>query len=127
MLKYISIFLLLVGLMACENKQNTQQQPVKTEVKKEAAKMKFIEIGSDKCVPCKQMKIVTDKITAKYKSQLDFEFIDVNKDDAAMERFKVQFIPSQVFIKDGKEIFKHTGYLPENVIDSLLQANGLKI
>lgn len=127
MLKYISIFMLLVGLFACENKQNTQQQPVKTEMKNDAAKIKFIEIGSDKCVPCKQMKIVTDKITAKYKSQLDFEFIDVNKDDAAMERFKVQFIPSQVFIKDGKEIFKHTGYLPENVIDSLLQANGLKV
>jgi thioredoxin 1 len=117
-----------VSISACNSQKEQAKAPAQEAAKtQEQAKITFIELGSDHCVPCKQMIEVTDKIKAKYKTQLNFQFVDVNKDKDALAKYKIQLIPSQIFMdKSGKEIYRHTGFLPEEKIDSLLQANGLK-
>lgn len=117
-----------IVLISC-NKQNNPEPVAKPALTNSAtAKIKFLEIGSDKCIPCKQMKVVTDNIVKKYGDELYFEFIDINKDESATEKYKVQLIPTQIFYNQSDvEIFRHVGYFPEEKIDSLLQANGLAI
>ena len=127
-MKYLSIlFVFMMLAISCDNKNSAPQSQTVAKVST-TAKIKFVEIGSDKCVPCRQMKLVTEKITAKYKDQLNFEFIDINKNKDAVDKFKIQLIPTQIFY-DAKntEIFRHVGFFPEEKIDSLLQANGLTI
>ncbi len=125
-MKYLTIlFAFMIILVSCENKNEAPKAIAKVSTN---AKVRFVELGSVNCVPCKQMKIVTEKITAKYKDQLAFEFIDVNKDKDAVDKYKIQLIPTQIFYNSqNKEIFRHTGFYPEEKIDSLLQANGLTI
>ncbi len=119
-----------IAIVSCDKAK--EAKPISKEISKEItnseAKIVFYEFGSDKCIPCKQMKTVCDNITAKYGKQLEFKFFDVNKEDEASEKYKIQLIPTQVFMdKAGNEFYRHTGYLSEQTIDSILQSKGLKI
>ena len=93
-------------------------------------KITFVELGSVRCIPCKQMQPVMKSIEAKYGSQIKVVFYDVWQDDQKKyaDQYHISLIPTQVFLNDqGKEIFRHQGFYPEKEIDKFLQAHGLKI
>ena len=117
-----------IALISCQ-KQSNPSPTVKPAVTNSAtAKIKFLEIGSDKCIPCKQMKVVTENIVKKYGDELAFQYIDIYENKDVADDYKIQLIPTQIFYNPkGVEIFRHVGYFPEEKIDSLLQANGLKM
>lgn len=90
----------------------------------------FVELGSVKCIPCRQMQPVMKAIEEKYGDQVDVVFHDVWKADQAeyAEKYGIKVIPTQVFLdKNGKEFFRHEGFYPEAEIDKLLQKRGLKV
>jgi thioredoxin 1 len=89
----------------------------------------FVELGSVRCLPCRQMQPVMKAIEEKYKDQVKVIFYDVWKADQSeyAEKYRIKVIPTQVFLdKDGKEFFRHEGFYPEAEIDKLLQKRGLK-
>jgi thioredoxin 1 len=93
-------------------------------------KVTFVELGSDKCIPCKQMQPVMKAIESKYGSQIKIVFYDVWKKEQKhyAEKYKIKLIPTQVFLdENGKEFFRHEGFYPEEEIDKILQAKGLTI
>ena len=88
----------------------------------------FVELGSVKCIPCRQMQPVMKAIEEKYGSQVSIVFHDVWKSDQRQyaEDYGIRVIPTQVFLdKEGKEFFRHEGFYPEAEIDKLLQKRGL--
>ena len=90
--------------------------------------MTFVELGSVKCIPCRQMQPVMKAIEEKYRGQVNVVFYDVWKEDqrAYGKKYGVRIIPTQVFLdKEGKEFFRHEGFFPESEIDKLLQKRGL--
>jgi thioredoxin 1 len=90
----------------------------------------FIELGSDKCIPCKQMQPILKSVEKKYGDQIRIIFYDVWKSDQKKYagEYKIRLIPTQVFLDaDGKEFFRHEGFYPEEEIDKLLQSKGLTI
>jgi thiol-disulfide isomerase/thioredoxin len=90
----------------------------------------FVELGSVKCIPCRQMQPVMRAIEKKYGDQVKVVFHDVWKSDQYeyAEKYEIKLIPTQVFLdKKGKEFFRHEGFYPEAEIDKLLQKRGLKI
>ena len=90
----------------------------------------FIELGSDKCIPCKKMQPILKSIEKKYREQIKVVFYDVWKDEykSKSDEYKIKLIPTQIFLDaNGKEIFRHEGYYPEAQIDKFLQSKGLKV
>jgi thioredoxin 1 len=90
----------------------------------------FVELGSVKCIPCRQMQPVMKAIEQKYGDQVKVVFHDVWKSDQYeyAEKYGIKLIPTQVFLdKNGKEFFRHEGFYPEAEIDKLLQKRGLKV
>jgi len=90
----------------------------------------FIELGSVKCIPCRQMQPVMASIEKKYGDQITIVFHDVWKPDQRQyaEKYGIRVIPTQVFLdKDGREFHRHEGFYPEAEIDKLLQKLGLKV
>lgn len=88
----------------------------------------FVELGSVKCIPCRQMQPVMRAVEQKYGNQVAVIFYDVWKDDQRpfAQKYGVRVIPTQVFLdKEGKEFFRHEGFFPESEIDTLLQKRGL--
>ena len=90
----------------------------------------FVELGSIRCIPCKQMQPVMASIEKKYGSQIEVIFYDVwtDEDRKYATEYGIRLIPTQVFLdQNGKEIFRHEGFFPESEIDAFLQKQGLSI
>jgi thioredoxin 1 len=90
----------------------------------------FVELGSVKCIPCRQMQPVMKAIEEKYGKQVHVVFYDVWQPDQReyAQKYEIRVIPTQVFLgKDGKEFFRHEGFFPETEIDKLLQKRGLTV
>lgn len=97
---------------------------------KEKSLVTFVELGSVRCIPCRQMQPVMQAIEEKYGGQVKVVFYDVWIPEQAKyaQVFGIRVIPTQVFLdQNGKEFFRHEGFLPEAEIHKLLQSRGLKI
>lgn len=72
---------------------------------------RLVDLGADKCIPCKMMAPVLKELQKEYAGRLDVEFIDVWKDPAPGRHYKIQLIPTQIFFDaSGKELFRHQGF-----------------
>jgi thioredoxin 1 len=60
-----------------------------------------------------------------YAGRATIEFIDVWKDPGAGETYGVRLIPTQIFLdRDGKEVWRHEGFLPKAEIIAKLKELG---
>jgi len=86
----------------------------------------FVELGSDNCVPCREMRPVMDAITRDYSPDVLVVFYDVYERGDMVERYGVRVIPTQVFLdENGKEFYRHEGFLPREEIEALLAERGI--
>ena len=78
----------------------------------ESAKLpKLVDLGADKCVPCKAMAPILRDLKAEYAGRMDVEFIDVWKNPDAGKAYGIEMIPTQIFYDaNGTELFRHTGF-----------------
>jgi len=91
-------------------------------------KVTFIELGSVRCIPCKQMQTVMKAIEKKYGSQVKVVFHDVwtEKGKPFGTKYGITAIPTQVFLDEtGKEYFRHEGYFPEEELVKVLNQKGV--
>jgi len=88
-------------------------------------KVTFIELGADKCIPCKAMQPVMREIAKEYKGIIQVVFYDVWKTPDYGKQYGIKLIPTQVFMdKDGKEVFRHVGFFAkEDIIKALKERN----
>ena len=72
---------------------------------------KLVDLGADKCIPCKAMAPILKELKQEYAGKMDVQFIDVWKDPDAGTEYGIQIIPTQIFYDaSGKELFRHTGF-----------------
>jgi thioredoxin 1 len=72
---------------------------------------RLVDLGSDKCIPCKMMAPILTQLTEDYAGVMDVEVIDVRKDRTAARRYGIRVIPTQIFYgSDGRELFRHQGF-----------------
>ncbi len=89
-------------------------------------KVTFIELGADRCIPCKAMQPVMREIAQKYKGTIQVVFYDVWKTPKYAKDYGIKMIPTQVFIdKKGDEIFRHVGFYAKDEIIKMLKEKGI--
>jgi len=83
---------------------------------------RMVDVGADKCIPCKKMAPILAQLRADYAGIVTVDFIDVWKDSDAGKPYKVRLIPTQVFFdRDGKEVFRHEGFFSREDIEKVFQ------
>ncbi len=84
-------------------------------VQEKAAKLpKLVDLGADKCIPCKMMAPILDELGKEFQDRFGVEFIDVWKNPDAGKKYGVNIIPTQIFYDaSGKELFRHEGFFPK--------------
>ncbi len=84
----------------------------------EPAKLpRLVDLGADKCIPCKMMAPVLADLKTNYAGRLEVEFIDVWKNPDAGKPYKIKLIPTQIFFDaTGKERFRHQGFFSKEDI-----------
>ena len=119
----------LVALAGCGGSSGaagSSAAPAPTHSAGATAKVTFVELGSDSCVPCKEMRPVMDGIQKTFGDQVEIIFYDVWEDDAPAREYGIQYIPTQVFLDEkGAEFHRHTGFYPQETIEALLLEHGL--
>lgn len=82
-----------------------------------AALPRLVDLGADKCIPCKMMAPVLAELTKQYAGQLTVVFIDVWKNRGEGSRYGISVIPTQIFYDaTGKERYRHEGFMPKKDI-----------
>lgn len=117
-----SLRLLMVAvLLACiaavlvlkGRESGATSQPANTA----AALPRLVDLGADKCIPCKMMAPILEELRKEYSGQMEVEFIDVWKTSSAAEMYGISSIPTQIFFDaDGKERFRHEGFFAKEDI-----------
>jgi thioredoxin 1 len=86
----------------------------------------FIELGADRCIPCRAMQPIMREIAAEFAGKIQVVFYDVWKDPEPARKYGIQLIPTQVFIdRTGKEIFRHVGFYAKEEILTMLKEKGI--
>ena len=118
---YITMFFLLsIALAACS--EDTTDNGIDTR----KAKVRMLELGSTSCDDCIRMQPVLDSIRTKYGSQIDVIFIDLIKNFSYVDKYKVEVMPTQVFLdSNDTEIHRHIGFYSEDSIHIYLRSIGL--
>ena len=87
----------------------------------------MIDLGADKCVPCKMMAPIMAKIEKEYEGKAAIVFIDVWKHNEQARRFGIRAIPTQIFYNEnGQESYRHVGFMDEKAIINQLKKMGVE-
>ncbi len=122
MRKFLSIMSLLAIVLVFGQKAANASEvvpgiPVKNTVT-------LVDLGATTCIPCKMMTPILEELKEEYKGKVAVIFIDVwDKANAGMpQAFKIMAIPTQIFYaRNGKEVFRHTGFFGKKVIIAKLE------
>jgi thioredoxin 1 len=73
---------------------------------------RLIDLGADKCIPCKMMAPILEELKREYDGVFEVEIIDVWKNPKEVKRFGLKGIPTQIFFDAaGQELYRHMGFL----------------
>jgi thioredoxin 1 len=87
----------------------------------------MIDLGAKKCIPCKMMAPILEKMEKKYEGRAAIVFIDVWEHREQAGRFGIRAIPTQIFYDaEGKEMSRHVGFMSEADIVKTLGGLGVK-
>lgn len=86
-----------------------------------------VDLGAKKCIPCKMMAPILEKVKKDYDGRAAIVFIDVWKHRSEAKRFRIQAIPTQIFYdRDGNEVYRHVGFMDEAAIVARLRKMGVE-
>ena len=98
-------------------KENIGNEPTAIEETQSKRLPQLVDLGADKCIPCKMMAPILDELREKYKGRLHVTFIDVWKDPAPGRQYGIRAIPTQIFLDPaGEELFRHEGFFSKEDI-----------
>jgi thioredoxin 1 len=81
---------------------------------------RLVDLGADKCIPCKMMAPILAELQRDYADRFTTEFIDVWKNPDAGTQYGIRVIPTQIFYDaEGKERFRHEGFFgKDDILDT---------
>jgi len=86
---------------------------------------RLVDVGADRCIPCKAMAPILEELRTAYAGRLQVDFIDVWKNPGAGEPYHVYMIPTQIFYgRDGTELERHQGFISKADILATWQRHG---
>lgn len=113
---------LLLVIMACGHgtAESSQELPVKGMVN-------MVDVGAGSCIPCKMMAPILEELKAEYDGKAVIAYIDVRYDRAAVDKYQIRGIPTQIFYDaQGKEVGRHLGFMDKESIKAALSKLGVK-
>lgn len=87
----------------------------------------LVDFGQGGCGPCDMMTPILEELKKKYDGKANVLFVHVGEEQILAARYGIRSIPEQIFFdKDGREVFRHTGFFPKDKIEKKLSEMGVK-
>jgi thioredoxin 1 len=73
------------------------------------------------CGPCKTMAPILEQVAAQHQGKLRIIKIDVDKNPAVAQQYRVQSIPTLVLFSKGQPVWRQAGVVPASQLSQVLQ------
>jgi len=111
---------LVLGLVSGGSLADPGSVPVKGMVT-------MVDLGATSCIPCKMMAPIIEELKKEYEGRASIVFIDVWKHKEEASKYGISAIPTQIFFdKDGKEAYRHVGFMDKKSVVEVLERLGVK-
>ena len=80
----------------------------------------LVDFKADWCQPCKMMTPVLKQVKKNFHDQIKIIKIDIDKNPAIAQKFGIRGVPTLILFKKGKEVWKQSGVLQANQINSII-------
>lgn len=78
-----------------------------------ADKTVLVDLYATWCTPCRKMSPFLTQMQLAYKDQMTIARIDVDRNPTLAEQLKIESLPLLILYKNGKEVWRHVGYISE--------------
>ncbi len=88
-----------------------------------AAPIALVDFWADWCGPCKMLGPTIEKLGESYDGKALIGKVNVDDEPELAQRFGVMSIPTVIFFRNGEEIDRKVGLMPEAAYTAVLDAN----
>lgn len=108
-----------------EQAKLAQDNPV--DKARASGKPSLVDFGSTGCRPCDMMAPILEALKTKYEGKANVLFVHVRDEQILASRYGIRSIPVQVFFdKAGKEVYRHTGFYPQEEVEKRMKDMGVE-
>ncbi len=94
---------------------------------RQSGKPTMVDFGRDGCGPCDMMAPIMEMLKMKYEGKANVLFVHTGEEEILAMRYGIAAIPTQIFFdKEGREVFRHTGFFSQEEIEKKLAEVGVK-
>lgn len=111
----ILIIFVFIGKQLIPNKSNISNISIYSDNNTTTTKIyKIYNFGSSLCPACRQMDPIYNKIREEYKSSINFEYIDVDKNTKLPYTYGIEYTPTFIVVDEtGTKVDKLVGAVSE--------------
>ncbi len=89
---------------------------------------RLVDVGADRCLPCKLMEPILKELAKEYKGKLVVEVLNATRQPDGAKKYKVKSYPTQIFFSSaGKELYRHEGFYSKAQILAKFKSLGIKL
>lgn len=78
----------------------------------------IVDFWAEWCGPCKMLTPIFTELASEYKDKVKFAKVDIDNNPQVASSYRVNSIPTLLFVKDGKIVEQHTGLLAKAPLKS---------
>ncbi|MCO6497271.1 MAG: thioredoxin family protein [Chitinophagaceae bacterium] len=80
----------------------------------------LVDFFAEWCGPCQTMEPVLNALHDKMQDEFEIIRIDVDQYPQAAVSYKIMHVPTFIYIKDGKELWRKSGLVPIRDLEELI-------
>jgi thioredoxin 1 len=105
--------------------QTQAKPPAQVQAQAQTNLPKLWDFWATWCPPCKQLKPTIEALEKEYEGKIEIKSIDVDQNKDLAEKFKVQAIPTLIFLDaKGNELSRIVGLVPKDTLVGRFKTHG---
>ena len=85
----------------------------------------MVDFGASGCVPCDMMAPILEELQMSLKEKCTILFTDVRIYQVLSARYQISIFQPRFFDREGIEVFRHTDFLEEEILDKLAELGSI--
>jgi thioredoxin len=104
---------------------NSQDEMTDEDLQKRLGtdKLVLIDFSAVWCAPCKKLSPILDKLGEEMNAEVEVIKIDVDKNPAIAQKYKVEGLPTLLLFKNSNVVWQQQGFIDEPELKEVLLAN----